>query len=99
MPEALRFGPYVTLGILGVGGMGTVYRARHPELGFEVAIKALSGEGARSEGDRRRFERELRALRALRHPGLIEVLDFGEQDGTPWFAMRRIEGGSLEDRM
>jgi formylglycine-generating enzyme required for sulfatase activity len=79
--------------------MGTVYLARHPELAFELAIKTLvTGRGA-TPVQRKRFQREVRALGQLHHPGLVEVLDAGEKDGVPWFAMRRVAGGSLEERL
>jgi hypothetical protein len=98
-PSLPQIGRYPTLGVLGAGGMGTVYLARHPELEFELAIKVLlSGRGA-SEAQRRRFRRETRALEKLRHPGLVEVVDAGEQDGVPWLAMRRVAGESLEERL
>ncbi|MBL4849622.1 MAG: serine/threonine protein kinase [Planctomycetes bacterium] len=94
-----QFGPYTTLGVLGQGGMGTVYLARHPDLGDEVAIKTLvQGRGA-TDVQRKRFQREVRALGQLQHPGLVEVLDAGEENGVPWFAMRRVAGGSLEERL
>jgi eukaryotic-like serine/threonine-protein kinase len=94
-----QIGRYSTLGVIGTGGMGTVYLARHPELGFELAIKVLlSGKGA-SEAQRKRFYREVRALGQLNHPGLVEVVEAGEQDGVPWFAMRRVAGESLEERL
>jgi formylglycine-generating enzyme required for sulfatase activity len=79
--------------------MGTVYSARHPELGFEIAIKTLGKGQGPTEEHRLRFKREIRALCQLRHPNVVEILDAGEEAGVPWFAMRRVEGGSLADRL
>jgi len=79
--------------------MGTVYLAEHPELGYEVAIKVLvAGRGA-SPDQLKRFQREIGALGKLQHPGVVNIVDLGEDHGLPWFAMRRVEGGSLEDRL
>ncbi|MBL4849500.1 MAG: serine/threonine protein kinase, partial [Planctomycetes bacterium] len=98
-PAPPQFGRYPILGVLGQGGMGTVYLARHPELGFELAIKTLvMGRGA-TETQRKRFQREVRALGQLHHPGLVRVVDAGEQDGVPWLAMQRVEGGNFEERL
>ena len=100
MPDPARFvGRYPILGILGQGGMGTVYLSRHPELGYEVALKVLSAGQAAPEAIRRRFQREVTALAQLRHAGVVAILEAGEQDGMPWFAMRRVEGESLEERL
>jgi TPR repeat protein len=94
-----RIGPYVLLGAIARGGMGAVYRSRHPTTGHDLAIKVLlRGRGA-SQAQRQRFQRECRALTRLRHPGLVEVVDSGEERGVPWLAMRLIPGQSLEDRL
>ena len=79
--------------------MGTVYLALHPELGFEVAIKVLVAGRNASPDQRKRFQREIGALGKLQHPGIVNIIDLGEERGLPWFAMRRVEGGSLEDRL
>ncbi|MBL4849758.1 MAG: protein kinase, partial [Planctomycetes bacterium] len=99
MKSPTQFGPYPVRGLLGEGGAGAVYLAWHPTLQCEVAIKTLVGGSAASEVGRRRFQREIRALAQLSHPGLLPILGSGEQDGVPWFVMRRIAGGSLEDHL
>ncbi|MBL4845108.1 MAG: protein kinase [Planctomycetes bacterium] len=96
MPVSSQFGPYTAYEVLGSGGMAVVYAARDSQ-GSEVAIKTLA-EGV-SEAVSRRFRREIQTLRALRHPGLIEILDVGAEGKVPWFAMPRVSGGSLEDRL
>jgi formylglycine-generating enzyme required for sulfatase activity len=98
-PALPKFGRYQTLGLLGRGGMGTVYRAYHSELRAELAIKVLLSKRGAQEDQRRRFERELRAMSQLRHPGLVEIVDAGEEQGVPWIAMRRVEGGSLDEHL
>ncbi|MGE0710853.1 MAG: protein kinase [Planctomycetota bacterium] len=93
-PEAC--GPYRVVRELGRGGMGAVYLARHPARAEEVALKVLHGlEGSQ----RQRFLREVRALRQLAHPGLIQVFDAGSEGLSLWCAMRYCPGGSLEDRL
>jgi eukaryotic-like serine/threonine-protein kinase len=92
------FGRYSVEGLLGQGGFGAVYRAKDPQTGDDVAVKVLAGR-AGSPKQRARFRREVEALSQLRHPGLIEVLDAGESEGRPWFAMPLLSGGSLEERL
>lgn len=97
--SAPRFGPYQTQAILGQGGMGRVYLARHTESGTQAALKVLTGCEGASDAQKRRFQREIRALGQVRHPGIVEILDAGEERGLPWFAMRHVAGGTLNDRI
>ena len=84
---------------LGRGGVGVVYRARHLRLDRTVALKMLlAGPYARPE-ERERFLREAQALAGLRHPNVVQVHDFGELGGLPYFAMEYVEGGSLAQRL
>mgnify|MGYP003673710999 FL=1 len=98
-----RIGSYELTGRLGEGGGGSVFLARHPQLGYEVAIKVPLGGISTSERHRERFAREADALGKLRHPGLVDVVDRGFERGQPWFAMRRVQGrdlsACLEDRV
>jgi len=94
-----HFGPYLVRGVLGQGGMGTVFLGWDPAHEQEVAVKTLAGGQAAGENSRRRFQREIRALARIQHPGLVPILNAGEESGVPWFAMPRIAGGSLEDRL
>ena len=94
-----RFGPYAIEGLLGRGGMGMVYRARHESLGRTVAIKVLPEALARDVQFTDRFQREARAMAALSHPQIVGVHDFGCFDGRYYFAMEYVEGGSLRDRL
>ena len=80
-----RLGRFEILGLLGSGGMGSVYRARDPALGREVAIKALA-EAFRDDADSlKRFEREARVLGALNHPRIAAIYGLERIDGaTHW---------------
>src|SRR5579872_171288 len=90
---APRFGKYEVEGQLGKGGMGTVYRARDTVLGRHVALKLLSAR--QSETALARFEREARTVAALRHPGIVTLLDAGEEGGIPFLVMDLVEGEPL----
>ena len=88
------FEKYADLEIIGRGGMGVVYRARHVELKRNVAIKMISGAAASPE-QIKRFQREAESAARLDHPGIVPVYEFGESDGRPFFAMGYIEGRDL----
>ena len=74
--------------------MGAVYLGRDPVRGNEVAIKVLLAGQTAGATQRQRFQREVQALRRLDHPGLVRILEAGEEQGVPWFAMERVEGES-----
>jgi serine/threonine-protein kinase len=85
--------------ILGRGGMGVVYKARHLKLGRTVALKMmLSGRYAGGR-ELSRFLREAGAVAALRHEHIVHVYDAGEVDGCPYFTMEYVEGGTLAQRL
>jgi eukaryotic-like serine/threonine-protein kinase len=90
-----QLGPYELLGVLGRGGMGTVYRARHQETGDTVAVKALAQNLTDDEHFRTRFTAEIQALLKLDHPNIVRLLGYGENDGALYFAMELVEGKSL----
>jgi TolB-like protein/tetratricopeptide (TPR) repeat protein len=94
-----RLGPYEVVALLGVGGMGQVYRARDPRLGREVAIKVLSRHSPADRMQLRRFEQEARAAGALNHPNLLAVFDVGDQDGVPYVVTELLEGETLCERL
>jgi serine/threonine-protein kinase len=92
-----RLGVYRVLGELGRGGMGLVYRALHEPLGREVAIKVLFAELANETEVAARFVREARAASRARHPGIVEVYDFGAlPDGRAFLVMELIEAPTLQ---
>lgn len=90
-------GRFEVLGRLGQGAMGTVYRARDPELDRELAVKVLRpGAGTTADTDgTARLRREARALARLSHPNVVEVLDVGVQDGQVFVAMEFVRGRTL----
>ena len=79
---------------VGRGGMGEVWRASDGER--TVAIKLVRPDLVRFEGARARFEREVRAISALDHPGIVRVLEVGDEDGLPWMALEWVDGTTLE---
>jgi len=96
-PDAV--GPYAIRDELGRGGMGVVYRARHPRLERDVALKVLvRGCDADAVG-RERFAREVRAAARLHHPAIVAVQDVGEAQGLPYLVMDLVQGESLADRI
>src|SRR5262245_14287947 len=92
-----RVGPYVLLRPLGRGGMGVVHLARDTRDGRTVALKALPSRLAASPHAMERFRREVRAVAALDHEHIVPILDSGEENGVPWFAMAWVEGRTLAD--
>jgi len=76
--------------------MGTVYEAVD-DAGTVVAVKTLTAHLGDDAGMRRRFEAEIEALKSLRHPGIVRLLAFGEEEGLPFFAMELVRGRSLEE--
>jgi len=104
-----RLGPYHVLELLGVGGMGEVYKAQDVRLDRTVAIKVLSREFAGDRNRRERFEREARAVAALNHPNICDLHDVGEAPdpeapdshaaSIPFLVMEYLEGQTLADRL
>ena len=94
-----RFGPYTVVRLIGRGGMGAVYEAVDPATGETVAVKKLASHLADDPGLRRRFFSEIETLKTLVHPSIVRLLAFGEQDGTPYFAMELVRGTSLDERI
>jgi serine/threonine-protein kinase len=83
---------------LGIGGMGTVYRARHVLIDRPVAIKVLNQRFVEDEAARTRFRREARAAGRLQHTNAVTVTDFGEShDGYVYIVMELLEGRTLRD--
>jgi len=83
---------------LGIGGMGTVYRARHLLIDRPVAVKVLNQRFVEDEAARTRFRREARAAGRLQHTNAVTVTDFGESpDGYVYLVMELLEGRTLHD--
>jgi serine/threonine protein kinase len=87
-------------GVLGEGGMGTVFEAEHIALGRSVAIKVLHSTHATKKESIRRFQQEARAAGAIGHPNICGVSDLGTlDDGSPYIVMERLLGETLADRV
>ncbi len=84
---------YDSLVLVGRGGMGKVYRARHTTLGRTVALKVLAHEP--DERMLARFAEEARAVARLQHPNICPLFETGTVEGRPWFAQEFLSGGSL----
>ncbi|MCO5166961.1 MAG: serine/threonine protein kinase [Planctomycetes bacterium] len=94
-PDPQAVGPWAIEGAIARGGMGAVYRAVDRRTGRRAALKLiLAGRGATPE-QRRRFAREVEAMRALDAEGAVRVLDADPQAEVPWYAMELIDGPSL----
>jgi serine/threonine protein kinase len=98
--RAVVGGSYELSELLGSGGMGQVWAARHRVTGREVAIKFLRASVDSDPDALARFQREARAACAVDHPNVVEILDFAERDGEePMIVMERLRGETLADRL
>lgn len=86
---------YRVVGILGVGGMGEVYRAQHPRLPRTDAVKVLRPDHLADDTVRLRFEREADLIAPLTHPNIVRVYDRGAIDDALWIAMEWVPGTDL----
>ena len=94
-----QLGHYEIRGLLGAGGMGTVYRALDQTLGREVALKALAPTFSGDPASLRRFEREARVLATLSHPNIATIYGFERLDGSPYLVLEHVEGETVASRL
>lgn len=93
-------GGYLIEAPLSSGGMGLVYRARHPLLGRAFAVKVLRPEFADDDQLNGNFVREAQTLSGLKHPNIIDIVGFGPLDGQrQYMVMEFLEGRSLQDEL
>jgi serine/threonine-protein kinase len=89
---------YEVEAVLGQGGMGVVYKARHLALKRAVALKMLAA-GHPHPAERARFTAEAEAVARLQHPNIVQVHEVGEAGGRPFIALEYVAGGSLDERL
>jgi serine/threonine protein kinase len=92
--QSLILGEYVLLDILGKGGMGIVFRARHRLMDRIVALKTLPAAKIKADSIQR-FYREVKAAARLSHRNIVTAFDAGEQGGTHYLVMEYVQGRDL----
>lgn len=99
-PDELgRLGSYRILQILGVGGMGIVFRAEDPALRRQVALKVMKPSMALNRSAKDRFLREAQFTAAIEHDNIVAIYQVGEDQGVPFIAMPLLKGESLKARL
>lgn len=93
--EPLALGNYIVLDVIGSGGMGTVYKARHRRMDRNVALKVLSPDLMSSRAAIDRFQKEVRAAARLEHPNVVMAYDADEDDGVHFLVMQYVDGRDL----
>lgn len=94
-----RVGPYEIISVLGVGGMGEVYRARDPILNRDIALKILPDLFAVDRDRVARFKREAQVLASLNHPHIAAIYGFEDVQGLHALALELVDGPTLADRL
>jgi len=97
LPPGTVAGSYVLEGVLGSGGGGMIYAARHRVLGREAAVKVLRSEMVGSPTMIARFLREATAVNTIRHPNIVDIYEFGDlPDGRPFYVMELLRGTDMK---
>ena len=100
LPAGTDVNGYIVEGILGQGGMGTVYSATHAVIGKRAAIKVLRSDVSASASTVQRFVQEARAVNQIGHPNIIDIFDYGTlPDGRAFHLMDLLDGESLRKRL
>jgi serine/threonine protein kinase len=94
-----RIGRYQIEATIGMGGMGTVYRALDQEMERLVALKLLPKQLSSDATFAGRFRREAQIVARLEHPHIVPIYDVGEHDGQPFLVMRLLTGGTFRERI
>jgi serine/threonine-protein kinase len=92
-------GKYRLIAKLSKGGMGSVWRAQHMELDCPAAVKLLEPAFAESPEALARFKREAQSAASLRSTNVVQIFDFGVDNGSPYIAMELLRGESLAERL
>jgi len=93
--KQLAYGPYHVLDVLGQGGLSQVFKARHREHDWLVALKVIRPEALASAEGKNRFLQEMEAMARLDHPNIVQFCDVDQTDETFYFAMEYVEGTDL----
>ena len=93
--KGLVFGEYTVLDLIGEGGMGVVFKARHRRMNRLVAVKMLPAGKTSSPDAIERFYHEVRAAARLSHPNIVAAYDAGVHEGVHYMAMEYVEGKDL----
>src|SRR5450432_903573 len=94
-----HLGQYEITGLLGVGGMATVYRARQSSIQRDVALKVIESKLSHDSDFLKRFEREAQMIASLNHAHILKVFDYGRDKDVVYLVMELLRGGSLADVM
>ncbi|MEO8586186.1 MAG: protein kinase [Acidobacteriota bacterium] len=97
MQAGTRLGPYEVIALLGVGGMGEVWRARDTRLGREVALKLLPEAFSADRERATRFQREAQLLAVLNHPHIASIYSFETVDGIRVLEMEMVPGETIQE--
>src|SRR6476620_8908210 len=99
LSEGAKLGRYEIRSLIGVGGMGEVYRATDPKIGRDVAIKVLPADFSADTERVARFEQEAQAAGALNHPNILSIYDVDNQDGVLYVVSELLDGEELRERL
>jgi len=99
-PGTVLHGTFRVLRLIAAGGMAAIYAATHTRLAGRYAVKVLHAEAAEMGSVVERFRREAEITSALRHPHIVQVLDFNQMDdGRPYMVMEYLDGTDLRARL
>jgi Tol biopolymer transport system component len=99
LPPRHRLGRFEIVSLLGVGGMGEVYRARDTRLGRDVALKVLAPALSADDNALQRFEQEARVVSGLAHPNIVTIFDVGSDDQSRYLVTELLDGATLRERL
>ncbi len=99
LTSGTKIGPYEVASLLGVGGMGEVYRSRDSKLGREVALKVLPTAVAADPDRLARFSREAKLLASLNHQNIAAIYGLEDTGSSQALVMELVEGPTLADRI
>jgi serine/threonine protein kinase len=99
LPPGTRLGDYQVQSLLGMGGMGEVYRAHDPRLRRDVAIKVLPRAVSNDPERLRRFEQEAQTAAALNHPNIVAIFQMGIYGGASYLVSELLDGGTLREQL